>query len=153
MEGPAVARLEELLAVGSAIMVATHDDHHRPHVTRGWGGRLDPATGRLDLAITVSDDLQVVADLEANSAVAVTFVRPSNYLAMQVTGLVEWIGEIGPDDRERIDDHIERFVEEVVPMGMPRSVATIAGDRFVTIRIAMRQFFDQTPGHKAGSAM
>ena len=53
----AIARLHELLEVGSAIMVATRDAGNRPHVTRGWGGRIDKATGRLDRCLTVSGDL------------------------------------------------------------------------------------------------
>jgi hypothetical protein len=153
VEAPAIARLEELLAAGSAIMVATRDKQNRPHVTRGWGGHLDADTGRLDLAITVSDASFVVADLEANGAVAVTLVRPTNYLGMQLTGHVEWIGEVGPADQERIDAHVGRFVDEVMAVGMTRSAEALAGSRFVAIRIAMHQFFDQTPGVKAGSAM
>lgn len=134
-------------------MVATRDEHNRPHVTRGWGGLLDAETGRLDLALTVSDDLEVVADLEANGAIAVTLVRPTNYLAMQLTGHVEWIGEVNPSDQERIDAHIEQFVGEVMTVGMPREVALIAGDRFVAIRVAIGQCFDQTPGARAGSSL
>lgn len=153
MAAAAVERLEALLGVGSAIMVATRDERNHPHVTRGWGGRIDPATGRLDLAITVSDDLRVVADIEANGAVAVTLVRPTNYLAMQLTGVVEWIGDISPADQQRIDEHIERFVGEVMTTGMPPSVRLIAGDRFVAIRIAMQRFFEQTPGPKAGGTL
>lgn len=153
VEEPAIARLEELLAAGSAIMVATRDEQSRPHVARGWGGRLDAETRRLDLAITVSDAMRVVVDLEANGAVAVTLVRPTSYLGMQLTGHVEWIGEVGPADQARIDAHIERFVDEVMAVGMSGSVRILAGSRFVAIRIAMHQFFEQTPGVKAGSAM
>jgi general stress protein 26 len=146
-------RLSELLETGAAIMVATRDEDLRPHVTRGWGGRLDAAAEALELALTVSDDLHVVADLEANGEIAVTVVSPTSYLAMQVTGHVEWIGQVGPDDRERIDTHLARFVDEVTTVGMSPTVARIAGDRFVAVRIALRQFFEQTPGARAGSRM
>jgi hypothetical protein len=153
MDEPAIARLEALLAAGAAIMVATRDDHHRPHVTRGWGGRLDAETGRLDLALSVSDGLEVVADLEANGAIAVTLVRPTNYLALQVTGHVEWIGDLNESDQERIDAHVERFIAEVTSIGMTPATAKLVGERFVAVRIAMRRFYEQTPGTKAGSAM
>ena len=142
-----------MVDVGAAIMVATRDDHNRPHVTRGWGARLDSVSGHLDLFITVSDNLQVVADLEANGAVAVTIVRPPNYLAMQITGLVEWIGDVSPDDLKRIEASIERFVAEVKMVGMPPSVGLVAGDRFVAIRVSMQKCFEQTPGPLAGSAL
>ena len=153
VEGPPIARLEELLEVGAAIMVATRDEQNRPHVTRGWGGRFDASTERLDLAITVYDDLKVVADLEANAAVAVTLVRPTNYMAMQLTGVVEWMGEVNPEDRQRIDDHVERFVGEVTAVGMSPATRILAGNRYVAIRIAVNECFDQTPGPKAGSVM
>lgn len=148
-----IARLQELLDVGAAIMVATRDSEHRPHMTRGWGGRLDESSGRLDLCLTVSDDLQVVADLEANGAIAVTLVRPTNYMAMQIFGSVEWIGEPGPTDLDGVTAHIGRFVDEVVAVGMPPSAAAIAGDRYVMVRIAMHRFFEQTPGAKAGTTL
>jgi hypothetical protein len=153
MDAPAIARLEALLAAGAAIMVATRDEHLRPHVTRGWGGRLDAATGRLDLALTVSDGLEVVADLEANGAIAVTLVRPTSYLALQVTGHVEWIGDVNESDQARIDAHVERFVAEVTAIGMTPATASLAGGRFVAVRVAMDRFYEQTPGAKAGSAL
>ena len=153
MVAPAIDRLKELLAVGSAIMVASRDENNRPHLTRAWGGRIDPATGRLDLALTVSDDSRVIADLEANGAIAVNLVRPTNYLSMQITGVVEWIGDVSPSDQQRIDEHVERFVGEVVTVGMSPSTRILAGSRHVAIRIAMQQFFEQTPGLKAGSTL
>jgi general stress protein 26 len=149
----AIERLNGLLEVGAAIMVATRDEDNRPHATRGWGGRLDASAEHLDLYITVSDDLHVVADLEANGAVAVTLVRPTNYLAMQVTGYVEWIGDVTATDRERIDAYITLFVDEVVTIGMPASSGLLAGDRYMMIRIALQDFFEQTPGEKAGSTL
>ena len=145
--------LDELLGVGVAIMVATRDESNRPHVTRGWGARHDPVGGTLDLCLTVSDDLRVVSDLEANHAIAVTFARPTNYMAVQIYGHVEWIGEVSADDRERIDASIDRFVAEVTSMGMPPAARLIAGDRFVAIRVAIQQCFEQTPGPKAGTSL
>jgi hypothetical protein len=153
VEGPAVARLAELLEVGAAIMVATRSDDLRPHVTRGWGGRLDAGAGRLDLALAVSDGLGVVADLEANGAIAVTLARPSNYQAMQLTGHVEWLGELTPSDRERVDAHVARFVAEATSVGMAPEVSALVGDRFVAVRIAMQRFYEQTPGARAGSPL
>jgi hypothetical protein len=136
--GPGIDRLEALLALGPAIMVATRDADRRLHMTRGWGGRVDASSGRLDLALTVTDDLRVVADLEANGVIAVTLVNPRNYQALQITGLVEWIGEVGPDDRTRIDAHRERFVDAVGSVGLPPSAGLLAGTRFVAVRVAMR---------------
>ncbi|HVU71484.1 MAG TPA: pyridoxamine 5'-phosphate oxidase family protein [Mycobacteriales bacterium] len=153
MEGATAARLEELFADGSAVMVVTRDDDHNPHVTRGWGGVVDAENGRLDLCLTTSDDLMVVPDLEANGAIAVTVAHTATYRAMQVTGTVEWIGEITEDDRARIARHVEQFTAQVVRAGLPPTIARIAGERFVAVRIAVQQCFEQTPGPKAGSAL
>jgi general stress protein 26 len=149
----AVERIDELLESGVAIMVATRDGANRPHVTRGWGARQDSVGGHLDLFITVSDDLPIVSDLEANRAIAVTIVRPTNYQAVQIYGHVEWICEVGAEDRERINTSIDRFVAEVTSIGMPPSVRLLAGDRFVAIRVAIQHCFEQTPGPRAGSAL
>lgn len=153
VDGPGIARLEAMLNEGVVIFVATRDDDLRSHMARAWGGRLDAETGRLDLAVTVYDDDRVVSDLEANGSVAVLVCRPTTYQAMQVTGHVEWIGEVQPTDRQRIDAHIERVVAEAVQVGLPRSSSRLAGDHQVAIRVALDRFFEQTPGARAGSAL
>lgn len=156
MEAEAAARLTELLDSGAAVVVATRDDELVPHVTRGWGGTFDAADERLDLCLTVSPDLAVVSDIEAIAAfasIAVTVAHPTTYRAMQVTGTVEWIGDITPEDRSRIDAHIERFVAQVIPVGMPPDSGRIAGTAFIAVRVAIAQCFEQTPGAKAGSAL
>lgn len=146
-----LARLRELLGVGSAIMVSTRDADNRPHMTRGWNGRLDESSGRLDLCLTVSNDDHVVSDLEANAAIAVTLVRPTNYLAMQIVGSVEWMGEVSQADLDGVAEHVGRFVAEVMAVGMPASTAIIAGERYVAVSIAIHRSFEQTPGAKAGT--
>ena len=153
MEGPGIARLEAMLDEGVVILVVTRDDDLRPHVARAWGGLLDTEAGRLDLAVTVHDDGRVVADLEANGSVAVLIGRPSTYQTMQITGHVELIGTPGPTDLERINVHLERLVTEGATIGLPKSLVRLAGERWVTIRVALDQFYEQTPGHKAGSAL
>lgn len=153
MEGRGIARLEAMLDEVVVIFVVTRDDDLQPHVARAWGGLLDAEAGRLDLAVTVHDDVRVVADLKANGSVAVLVGRPSTYQTMQITGHVERVGTPGPADLERINVHVERFVAEGVTLGLPKSVARLAGERWVAIRVALDQFFEQTPGHKAGSAL
>jgi predicted pyridoxine 5'-phosphate oxidase superfamily flavin-nucleotide-binding protein len=119
VEGLGIARLEAMLDEAVVIFVVTRDDDLQPHVARAWGGLLDADAGRLDLAVTVHDDVRVVADLKANGSVAVLVSRPSTYQTMQITGHVERVGTPGPADLERINVHIERFVAEGVTLGLP----------------------------------
>lgn len=148
-----MARLEAMLDEPVVIFVATRDDTLEPHVARAWGGRLDAAKGSLKLAVTVHDDDRVVADLRANGQVSVLVGRPSNYKTMQVTGRVERIGPTGPDDLERIKLHIDRIRAEAVLLGLPNLVASLAGDKWVAIRVAPERFFEQTPGPRAGGEL
>ena len=80
-------------------------------------------------------------------------MRPIDYMAMQVTGTVEWMGEPTPEDLERVHLHIDRFVDETITIGMPPNVRLLAGDTFTAVRVAMRRFFEQTPGVRAGSLL
>ena len=154
MLSPAIDRLTALVGDGALIMVATRDNRNRPHVTRGWGARFDPAGGHLDLALSVSDDLKVIDDIEANHAVAVTFACPTSYEAVQLTGVVEWIGDVSREDSDRIDTSIQLVDEALASIGMPASTGTrLAGDEFVTIRVAMQHCFEQTPGSSAGNPL
>jgi hypothetical protein len=95
----------------------------------------------------------VIADIEANGAIAVTLVRPTTYQAVQVTGTVEWIGELTPADQARVDAHLEGFLGEVMQVGMTRDTARLLGERLVAVRVAVEQAFAQTPGPGAGSAL
>jgi hypothetical protein len=149
VEATVARRLDALLS-SAAVVVATRDEHLRTHITRGWGPRLDAATGRLDLALTTSDDPCIVSDLQANGAIAVTAAMPTTYEAMQVKGTVEWMGELSPEAQHRVDAHLDAFLAEVTSVGMTREVVCLFGTGLVAVRIAVDQVFEQTPGAGAG---
>lgn len=152
MDEATVARLEALLG-SAAWIVATRDERLRTHVTRGWGPRLDAAAGRLELALTTSDDPAVVSDLKANGAIAVTAAMPTTYAAMQVKGTVEWIGDLGEEAQARVDAHLEGFLSQVMAVGMTRESACMFGTGLVGVRLVVDQVFEQTPGATAGRAV
>jgi hypothetical protein len=152
VDAAAAARLEVLLPA-AAIIVATRDDRLRTHITRGWGARLDAGSGRLELALTTSDDPSIVPDLQANGAVAVTAAMPTTYEAMQVKGTVEWMGELTPEALERVDAHLDAFLVQVMSVGMTSEAACMFGTGLVGVRIVVDQVFEQTPGAHAGRSV
>ena len=149
MDDSTAARLEELLP-SAAVIVATRDERLRTHITRAWGPRFDPATGRLEVAIATSDDPAVLSDLEANGAIALTAARPTTYEALQVKGTVDWIGELDADAQARVDAHVEQFLAQVMAVGMTRNVVSMLGTGLVGLRFVVDDVFEQTPGAAAG---
>jgi hypothetical protein len=145
--------LVDLLETGVAIMVATRDAELRPHVTRGWGGYLDPDTGHPSLALTRYPGSDVIPDLEANGLIAVNLARPVNYQSMQLKGVVSSIGGCTTEERARVDSHVARFVEETFLVGSPRIIARIAGSEFIQVRVAIDHSYEQTPGPSAGAEL
>ncbi len=134
-------------------MVATRDEGLQTHVTRGWGGQFDPEHRQLAVALNVSPDSDVIRDLEANGAIAVTLADPTTYRAVQLTGFVEWVGDLTDEDRRRVADHIDRFVEAVASIGMPPESVRLAGEQFVAVQVQVHQTYEQTPGPGAGSPL
>jgi hypothetical protein len=145
--------LAELLETGVAIMVTTRDAELRTHVTRGWGGYLDPETGQLGLALTEYPGSGVVSDLEANGLIAINLARPINYQSMQLKGIVVSIADCATEERARVDAHIARFVAETALVGSPGTIARIAGRDFIQVRVSVDRSYEQTPGPSAGAEL
>jgi hypothetical protein len=147
--------LEELarhLSVGSSLLVATRDARMRPALARCGAARLGP-DGLLRLAIPVPEGATVVANIEANGAIALTAALPITFRTLQVKGAdahrAPW-----PEQERWVDVHRRAFIEEAVRIGADRaSVGEMWSTRFVSIAFTPAEVFDQTPGPSAGLAL
>ena len=142
------AEVDEVVGV-AAVYVTTRDDALQPHLARGWGARVHAGEGCLDLVIATSDCPAVVADLESNGAMAVTFVVPTTYKALQVKGTLEHMGEPSLEDHERVQAHLQAFVEQCIAVGLS-DAAAVFGTELLAARMRITSVYEQTPGAGAG---
>ena len=92
------------------------------------------------------------ANLEENGAVAVGFSPPTIARAVQVKGVVIWVGEPEAADLARVERHVRSFVAECERIGAPAELSQRMFVRagLVAVQFSIDEVFDQTPGPTAG---
>lgn len=94
------------------------------------------------------------ANLEENGEIAITFSLPTTYRSVQVKGRATLGGDATPEQRSRVEAHIERFVAQVEQIGMARDHALrMPVPPFAAVTCSVRELYDQTPGAGAGAPL
>jgi hypothetical protein len=148
------ADVAAFLREGVAVVVATRDAELRPEITRGWAPVLSADGRGLQLCLSAEPGSRTIANLEQNGDLAATFALPTTYRSVQIKGAVRELREPTPDELALVRAHLDAFVQDAEQVGLSR----VAGERFgeppfITVAIAIRALFDQTPGARAGSAL
>jgi hypothetical protein len=148
------ADVAAFLREGVAVVVATRDAELRPEITRGWAPVLSADGCSLRLCVSAEPGSRTIANLEQNGDLAATFSLPSTYRSVQIKGAMRELREPTPDELALVRAHLDAFVQDAEQVGLSR----VAGERFgeppfITVAIAIRALFDQTPGARAGSAL
>jgi hypothetical protein len=148
------AELGSFLQKGVAAVVATRDSEFRPEITRGWGPVPSPDGRELALCLSAAPDSIILANLEDNGEIAVTFSLPSTYRSVQAKGRVHTIAAPTSEQAARVDDHIALFLNQVVRVGLSRERGSqLAVPPFVAVSYTVRELYDQTPGATAGARL
>jgi Pyridoxamine 5'-phosphate oxidase len=145
--------LVEFIHSGVAVGVATRDESMRPAFTRAWGPLVSEDRRSLTLCVSAAEGSATRADLERNGAVAVGFCPPTIAKAVQLKGVAVVLGEPGPDDLERVERHVTKFMAECDRIGVPPEVSGRmfeGSTSLVRIGVSVDDGFDQTPGPNAG---
>jgi len=146
--------LVAFLQSGLAIVVATRDEKLAPEIARGWGLEVDADAGTATLCIAAPPDSRSRSNLEANAALAVTCSRPSTYRTVQLKGTVDELREPSERQLASVRRHLEAFVDEVGTVGVPPEGArTFLSGELFSVRLDVREVYDQTPGPQAGERL
>jgi hypothetical protein len=82
-------------------------------------------------------------------ALAVSNVK--TFQAIQLKGTCTEIGEPGPEDAERVRDHVEQFAVNAADLGLSLEAMRALGvSDVVRLLFVPHLLFDQTPGPEAG---
>lgn len=146
--------VRQLIAEGTATVIATCDEALRPALTRGWAVAVSTDGGELTLCLEAADGSPTRTNLEASGAVAITCSRPTTYRTVQVKGEVAAVEEPTAEQLEAVARHAAAFSAEVEPLGLPpRAGERLLGGGLVAVRVRPLEVFDQTPGPKAGTRL
>jgi hypothetical protein len=151
---PGQIDLPTLLGEGVAVVVATADEHLRPQITRGWGPQLDADGETVTLCVGAPPGSPMRANLDRGGVIAATFSLPTTYRTVQLKGPVLSVGEPGPEQLARVEEHIAAFGDQAAAVRLPSGVAPrLREHTLVAVDMAIRERYDQTPGPKAGSRL
>jgi hypothetical protein len=155
--------LEQVAALagqGVAVIVATRDRQHVPELTRAWGLYVVPGRAEVEVSVATGSGARTFDNLEDNQQAAINVTVLSSYRSLQIKGHLLEIRPASADDRARVAGHQDAFIEEAVQLGLLRStvvrlfaVESEPDPELMTLRVAVEQQFDQTPGPNAGSRM
>jgi hypothetical protein len=142
----------EFIHGGVAVGVATRDDDLRPVFARGWGPEVSADGRSVRLCVSAPEGSRVRANLVRNGALAVGFSPPTIARAVQVKGVVSWVGEPEAADLERVERHVRSCVAEAERIGAPAELSQRMFVRpgLVAVQFSIDEVFDQTPGPTAG---
>jgi hypothetical protein len=146
-------RIESLCDVGVAIIVATTDEAGVPAITRGWGPRLDPTSGRLVLGVTAATGSRTANRLGVGRPISVTLSEMPTYATVQIKGEVEVVRPQTADELELAELHVGRFVEAAVRLGIAAGAERLFLGDLVTVEVAPQHVYEQTPGATAGDLL
>ena len=152
--------LVHMADTGVIVIIGTRDADGVPEVSRGWGVRVLPDSGALEICVSSRVCGRTLDNLADNQQIAVTITSPSTYRSFQVKGRAIATRSITPADLERIARHQRAFTDEVVAVGMPEpsavrlsSIEMEDAPEITNIRVLVEAVFNQTPGPGAGSRL
>ncbi|PZQ65070.1 MAG: hypothetical protein DI570_02915 [Phenylobacterium zucineum] len=136
------------------ILVAARGADGRPALGRGLGCAVE---GPRELVVNVGARqwAEVVAGMATGEVVALTFVRPADYRAVQIKGplLALTPGDAGAD--ERAAAYRASVIAGLGVQGVPQAQLDqwVGLEPVVALRVRAEAIFEQTPGEGAGRAL
>ena len=151
---PIDAEMATFLAGGVAIVVATRDAEHRPHVVRGYSGRLSEDGKRLTVLVPVLLSAEILRDIDDNGQIAVVFSRVTDFRTYQIKGKVVEVGAPMSSADAAAQAYYDAFFLDLVRTGIPEDgVEGFRYSQLQPITFEPRIIYLQTPGPNAGRAL
>ena len=147
-------RLEEAVAGGISVVVATVDAEGVPSTCRG-------------VAITTRDDFDTVtvylpaatahetmANLATTRRMAISCAAPLSHSTIQIKGVTRAVKLAPASEQEMVQQRWHAFLDVLDQLGMPKHVTyRIVYWPAYAIDVSVEQVFEQTPGPKAGTPL
>ena len=137
-----------------SISLATCGADRLPNLMRAVGCKMLDDGRRVGIFLNATLATALLADIRANRRVACVFCLPSSNRTLQLKGEDAEIRPFDAADLELIANHIDEFVVEVAPEGVPEAIVRILfgyrPDDLVMVVFSPGAVFSQTPGPKAG---
>ncbi len=134
------------------ILVATRNEAHRPMIGRCTGAQFDPQSGEISVLVSRSQWPQAVAWAQPGLPISTTYVKPDDYHAYQIKGLISEIRPATAVENAQGSRYVEDMLEILGDLGVTRlQLSSTLSDRdLMRVCFQPRDLFEQTPGPNAG---
>lgn len=146
------ALVDDLVAGGASLVVATRDRERATHIARAVGVIASASRRAVTVYLPTATAAAVLADVGDNGALAVVLSRPSDSRTLQLKGRVTQVRDAAPGEREPIERWREAFADQLDQIGVAATVAArLACWPAVALSVEVDSVFDQSPGPGAGA--
>jgi hypothetical protein len=147
-------RLKRFLDGGISVIVGTVDGDGVPTCCRAIAIRSKDDFETITVYVPAATAGETVANLATTRRIAVSCTEPLSHNSIQLKGLTRGVKLAPSEDREFVSGRLEAFAECLGDFGLPRTVTRrLSHWPAFAIEIAVEQFFDQTPGPRAGEEL
>jgi len=101
------------------ILLSTRDSAHRAGIARGSGVRFDRRNGQIHVLLYRSQWTDVADNALAGAPIAVTAVRPSDYPAFQIKGVIKSVAPASAEEQQRATAYVTRMLDVMANSASP----------------------------------
>lgn len=147
------ADVADLVESSVMMVVSTRDDSARAHIARGSGATFLRERSHIDLLLSQTQWPDVARHAVPGAPIAATFVRPSDYRAVQIKGRIHEVAQGDATDQERATRYLAKMLAVMNGLGVStlQLSHTLTDRDILRIRFAPTELFTQTPGPGAGA--
>lgn len=142
---------------GVSISISSCDANKIPSISRAAGCQISDDHQQVTVFVIEPHAGNVLNDIRADGAVAVTFSLPSSYRTVQLKGHHATVTAITENEQHIAQRYLDAFVQELKPLGhdenMVRAMFAHAPGDMKAVRFAPCAAFSQTPGPRAGESL
>jgi hypothetical protein len=142
------------IQTGISIVAASRDDALLPSVARATGCRVCDDRRTVSVFLSLSQAVQLIADVRRCACIAVVFSRPSTHRTLQLKAADARVRAATSDEAAISERYVGAFGREIGLMGhtdeQARALFSLRADDLVAIDFTPNAAFEQTPGPKAG---
>jgi hypothetical protein len=144
------------IQTGVSISLTACNSDRLPIMSRGMGCKVIDGGRQVGIFLNRTQAAELLDNIRSSGGrVANVFSLPSSNRTLQLKGVDARVLPFDPLDLPIVQAHIDDFVREVTPLGLPeevvRCIFSYSPDDLVTVVYSPCAAFSQTPGPMAGN--